>query len=134
MTIITDHSAVKPVLEAPNPTGKHARWWTRVHGSGIRSVHITYRPGRDNKSADALSRSPVAPALSCGIGQDEVQVSAVAIVAAIDSEIGRLCPLIKTCPHFWNYHLQRRTERWTMEESRRRILYLTCEQLPDDPE
>ena len=29
---------------------------------------------------------PVAPALSCGIGQDEVQVSAVAAVAAVDSE------------------------------------------------
>lgn len=26
VTVLTDHSAVKSMLEAPNPTGKHARW------------------------------------------------------------------------------------------------------------
>ena len=26
--VLTDHSAVKSVLETPNPTGKHAQWWT----------------------------------------------------------------------------------------------------------
>ena len=72
MTVITDHSAVKPVLE---PTGKHARWWTRVYGRGIKSVNIIYRAGRENKSADTLSRSPVSPAPSHGIGQDEAQVA-----------------------------------------------------------
>ena len=25
--MITDHSAVQAVLEAPNPSGKHACWW-----------------------------------------------------------------------------------------------------------
>ena len=30
--IYTNHSAVKAVLLAPNPSGKHARWWTRVYG------------------------------------------------------------------------------------------------------
>ena len=59
MTVITDHSAVKQVLQSPNPTGKHARWWTRVYGRGIKSVNIVYRAGRENASADALSRSPV---------------------------------------------------------------------------
>ena len=33
VTVTTDHSAVKPVLEAPNPTGKHTHWWTRVYGN-----------------------------------------------------------------------------------------------------
>lgn len=28
--VYTDHSVVKAVLNSPNPTGKHARWWTRV--------------------------------------------------------------------------------------------------------
>ena len=52
VTIITDHSAVKPVLEAPNPTGKHARWWTRVYGRGIKSLAIGYRAGKENTAAD----------------------------------------------------------------------------------
>lgn len=30
VTVYTDHTAVKAVLESPNPTGKHARWWMKV--------------------------------------------------------------------------------------------------------
>ena len=63
VTVLTDHSAVQSVLEAPNPTGKHARWWTRVYGRGIKSVTIVYQAGRENVNADALSRSPVSPLL-----------------------------------------------------------------------
>ena len=32
VTVYTDHASVKAVLESPNPTAKHARWWTRVYG------------------------------------------------------------------------------------------------------
>ena len=35
VTVFTDHSAVKSILNAPNPSGKHAHWWTKVYGSGI---------------------------------------------------------------------------------------------------
>ena len=77
VTVLTDHSAVRAVLETPNPTGKHARWWTRVYGRGVREVHIVYRAGRENASADALSRHPRGPAPLQGIGQDETQVAAV---------------------------------------------------------
>ena len=76
VTIFTDHSAVKAVLETPNPTGKHARWWSKVYGSGVSKVHITYRSGKENQCADALSRAPVNPAPSqetC----PEVQVAAL---------------------------------------------------------
>ena len=76
--VLTDHSAVKSVLETSNPTGKHARWWTRVYGSGVKSVTITYRAGRDNASADALSRSLYSFPPSEGIAQGEVQVASVA--------------------------------------------------------
>jgi hypothetical protein len=31
VTVVTDHTAVKAVLETPNPSAKHARWWTRVY-------------------------------------------------------------------------------------------------------
>ena len=51
VTVVTDHTAVKAVLETPNPSAKHARWWTRVYGTGLKDVRIVYRP-------DALSRSP----------------------------------------------------------------------------
>ena len=58
VTVYTDHSAVKAVLETPNPTGRHARWWTRVYGRGVKEVTIVYRSGKENAAADALSRSP----------------------------------------------------------------------------
>ena len=31
VTALTDHSAVKAVLGTANPSGKHARWWTKVY-------------------------------------------------------------------------------------------------------
>lgn len=36
--VYTDHSAVKAVLETPSPSGKHARWWSKVFGSGVRKI------------------------------------------------------------------------------------------------
>ena len=57
--VYTNHSAVGAVLQKPGAGGKHARWWLKVHGSGVKNVSIRYRPGRENSSADALSRSPV---------------------------------------------------------------------------
>ena len=75
VTVYTDHSAVRAVLETPSPSGKHARWWTKVYGSG---VQIVYRPGKTNKNADALSRSPQAGyTLPECIGESEVQVAQV---------------------------------------------------------
>ena len=69
--IYTDHSAVKAVLETPNPSAKHARWWSRVYGSGVRSIQIVYKPGKENLNADALSRNPQGiPARD----QEEIQV------------------------------------------------------------
>ena len=53
VTVYTDHTAVKAVLETSNPSGKHARWWTRVYGAGVKDVKIVYRSGRTNVPADA---------------------------------------------------------------------------------
>jgi hypothetical protein len=72
VTVFTDHTAVKAVLETPNPTGKHGRWWNKVYGCGVREV---YRAGKENKNADALSRSPVSPARQTDIAEDEVKVA-----------------------------------------------------------
>ena len=40
--VYTDHYAVKALLEIPNPTDKHAKWWTKVFAHGVRRVHILY--------------------------------------------------------------------------------------------
>ena len=77
VTVYTDHTAVKSVLESPNPTGKHARWWTRVYGCGVKHVNIRYRAGRENTNADALSQSHRSPAPAFGTGDGEIQVDAV---------------------------------------------------------
>ena len=75
VTVYTDHTAVKAVLETPNPSGKHARWWEKVYGRGVKSVKIVYRPGRMNGNADALSRNPQLSAPVDQLGDGEVQVA-----------------------------------------------------------
>ena len=61
VTVYTDHAAVKATLGVPHLNGKHARWWTKIYGSGIRSVEIRHRSGKQNTNADALSRNPYLP-------------------------------------------------------------------------
>ena len=77
VTVLTDHTAVKAVLETPSPSGKHACWCTRVHGCGIQEVKIQYQPSSANTNADALSRRPQAHAPTEGLAEAEVKVAAV---------------------------------------------------------
>ena len=86
VTVFTDHTAVKAVLETPNPSAKHARWWSRVYGRGVKEVKIVYCPGHENRNADALSRHPQLPAPSVGIGEDEVQVFPMDCVGKVTVE------------------------------------------------
>ncbi len=58
VVVYTDHSAVCSILSSPHNSGKHARWWMRVHCGGVKSLQIRHRSGRENTNADALSRSP----------------------------------------------------------------------------
>ena len=74
--VVTDHSAVKALLGSPSPSGKHARWWLRVFGSGVRKVDILYRPGKENVRADALSQNPFGDS-ALTPEHTEVQVAAV---------------------------------------------------------
>ena len=80
-TIITDHAAVKAILGAPNLTGKHARWWSKIYGSGINQVNIIHRSGKKNQHADCLSRQPVMPALP-----DDKDTNAEVQIAKISRE------------------------------------------------
>lgn len=77
VTVYTDHSAVQAILNTPSPSGKHARWWSKVYGAGIGKINIIHRSGKTNTNADALSRNPQAPAPQEGIGENEIQVAAV---------------------------------------------------------
>src|SRR3954447_6462071 len=51
--VITDHSALKFLQTAEMPTGRRARWIMYLQQF---KFEITYRPGKENKNADALSR------------------------------------------------------------------------------
>jgi len=93
VVVYTDHSAVKAVLETPNPSAKHARWWTNIYGSGVKSMEIVYRSGRENLNADALSCNPQGEA-PCPPQEEEVQVATVSsseveIHQLLDSDVSQ---------------------------------------------
>ena len=101
VSIYTDHTAVQAILGKPNSSGKHARWWSKVFGSGIKDVRITYRAGRENANVDALSRSPQLAAP----GDEAEDLTQVAVVhnRADGQDISSLleeCPLDVPCPEF----------------------------------
>jgi len=61
----------------PNISGKHARWWTKVYGSGLKEVSIIHRSGKESSNVNALSRNPCGPAPTEGIGESEIQVASI---------------------------------------------------------
>jgi len=53
--LITDHSALKGILEKSQPTGRVARWTLLLQSY---QFSITHRPGKINSNVDSLSRIP----------------------------------------------------------------------------
>jgi hypothetical protein len=51
--VITDHAALKGLMNAKIPKGKRARWVMELQQYNFEIVH---RAGKENKNADALSR------------------------------------------------------------------------------
>ena len=85
VTVLTDHSAVKAVLENPSKNGQHARWWHKVYASGLRSIQIIHRAGKENLHADALSRQPHLPSATSVKPEDDQQV--YSITSATDTPV-----------------------------------------------
>lgn len=77
VTIYTDHTAIKAVLETPNLTGKHACWWSKVHSSSIGEIDIVHQAGRENCRVDALSCQPIMPAPAEEDSELKVQVAKI---------------------------------------------------------
>ena len=71
VTIIT---VVKAVLGSPNLTGKHAQWWSKAYGSGIKQINIVHRSEK-NSHVDSLSPQPVMPSPPHEDINAEVQIS-----------------------------------------------------------
>ena len=64
VTVITDHSAVKSILDKPSSNGKHAQWWLKIFGSVVGQLRIIHSTGHENVGADALSCTPVADSMN----------------------------------------------------------------------
>ena len=126
--MFTDHSAVRAVLQNPSASGKHARWWTKVYGSGIADLKIVYHRGKENAKADALYRSPQTPAPTFGEAETEFQVSAIAgdTVPTIDEMLQLEPAATLNNPHFFAEE-QRKDEKINQV-----ILFLETEKLPSD--
>eukprot|EP00112_Aurelia_sp_Birch-Aquarium-sp1_P008584 Seg1949.8 transcript_id=Seg1949.8/GoldUCD/mRNA.D3Y31 product="Retrovirus-related Pol polyprotein from transposon 17.6" protein_id=Seg1949.8/GoldUCD/D3Y31 len=60
-TIYTDHNPLKWLFTLKSPEGRLARW---TETSKAYDFKIEYRPGRSNANAHALSRMPIASAIS----------------------------------------------------------------------
>ena len=123
--VYTDHSAVKAVLETPSPSGKHARWWSKVFGSGVKKLEIVYRAGRENGNADALSSAPVGEPPEVAT----VTYVRVAVVTSSDSdmEIRDLLTLNSPTMPGTSFAEEQRKDPDVLEI----VSYLTTELLPE---
>ena len=107
LQVVTDHSAVKALLGSPSASGKHARWWLQVFGSGVRNVEILYRPGKENARADALSRNPVRGEAAPESENVDVQVAAVSSEERSVAELLR-APSLECVP--CTFHLEQQKD------------------------
>jgi len=115
---------VKAVLGAPNLNGKHARWWNKVHDSGIREVNIVYRTKKNNCHADALSRQLVLPPPVEDKCAEEVQVALICSRGITDL-VSHPPVTVDVSPSFSD-------EQWSDGLLQPMILYLRDGELPED--
>ena len=82
--VVTDHEALKSLLNTPHPSGKLARWGLAIQELDLQ---IHYRPRRVNQAADTLSRFPLQTLLlENRRGTVQTEVITPPIVQAKDGE------------------------------------------------
>ena len=129
--VYTDHSAVRAVLETPSASGKHARWCSKLFSSGLRSIKIVYRPGKENTNADALSRCPVAAPHVDVVGEHSVQISQLeSSNAPTITELLDVDPATLGIPQ----NIDLACEQMKDSSVNEMIQFLTNGTLPDDPQ
>ena len=126
VTVYTDPSAVKAVLETASPSGRHAHWWTRVFSNGIKQVTILHRAGQDNEAADALSRNPTGSPLEQDIA---VGLSQVVTSKSIPSTIDQV---LKSNPVGCNVGYELSEDHMKDDDIRMIKEYLVNGTLPED--
>ena len=82
--MITDHEALKGLLNIPHPSGKLARWGLALLQLDLK---IHYRPGRLNSCADALSHAPLVVPGTDREGKTMVAAIGTPQVQAKDSDL-----------------------------------------------
>ena len=125
VTVYTDHSAVKAVLETARLSGFHTRWWTRVFSRGMKEVAIVYHPEKDKILADALSLNPTSNAPVNGLAEEENQVAAVKYAATTISDMLEAAPAARSKCNLED-------EQCTDPEVKHMLDYLESDVLPED--
>lgn len=130
VTIITDHAAVKAILGSPNLTRKHARWWSKLYGSGIKQIDIVHCSGKKNTHVDSLSRQPVMPAPPLEDINAEVQIAMISCEPNAIDDLLQKEP--KDTENNNSGHETFFQEQLKDQELKPIILYLQDGTLPDD--
>lgn len=91
----TDQKSLKFLLEQREINMEYQRWLTKLLGFDF---YIQYRPGLDNKAADALSRKEVSPELSAISGLAIIQLEEISGEVDKDPELQILIKELRQNP------------------------------------
>ena len=89
---------MKAILGAPNLTGKHARWWSKVYGSSKTQVNIVHHSGKKNRHDDCLSCQPVMAAPPDENANTEAQIAKISSEPKISGEESTIDILLQNQP------------------------------------